>query len=1147
LVCPRVLVGPAVPDVATLDSLLARLAHYFAHVEPEVIAISIGTSLTIDEAMASVERFRPPAGFAAGVERRTRSIASVMTFIDQNHGCVAMEKSSDVLLLWQLGAMSEPPWGEISKHYRHHRTQFVVDWSNTRQDGIWFAEAALAMSRSTRSFNTKSSERFRARTHRLRGVNTAYLVGTGPSARAALDLDMSDGARIVCNTVVIDDELMAHVRPHIVTFADPIFHFGPSTYAAAFQGALVQQADRYDFTIVTTERYAALLAAQLPQLSDRIVGVREIPIEQANNFDLIDELAVRPYPNIVTMLMLPLAATFSDHVTMIGFDGRAPDETYFWRHGSSVQFDRELAEIRSVHPGFFDLDYADYYAEHVNCLEAMLTAMERRGIRIDSSSPSYMRPLRRRSPRAHDPLTTDWSNAAGPTRDTIISITPDWVDDFGHFGRWERTLRAAAGARGYEYRTLASKALASGNGDAIRAFTHPTLSGQPFDAASFETELRDQLAAILDVKQQSFVCFYTADLWHLPAMLAVAAENPETLFAANLMRAHQQIADALRIREPWSAAVRSLLTAALEAALGTNLVVCIDTDAAAEDVRTLTGFQLPVWPMMIVADRSVLRDSSEDTRHSTIRVLAPIQTQGPKGFDDLVAFAERVSARLRSGEWSLTTRLDPIPTSRQTSLLQRVERFVAAGGEVVEGSLSDEQFARMLGTGDVILLPYHNDVFRTRTSGLFLDAIGAGKPTVTVRGTWPGDLVERFRIGRTFREQDVGAMVQAVEWVTSRLAELTEHVVASRDQILEGFAPDKLVDFFVAMGQQRRGQPPAASRVAITRALATTMLNVYWDRERRRAADEVRHNVALDELRRSKDDHLDTIESLARQLRIARAKTDDLVTAAEAMDSRSFIKRANQIGQRRDAVCGLDIVAQALQRTRRGRGIIVDVGVGHRSSFVPLLDAHWTVYTIDPRSGRVRVRRLVSHHDGHAVIASRLLRKDVLQPGHVFAPADGRRAPLRHARIELHNLRWITRVDLLNIGDDMNAMAVLDGVPWERLRPSVIVVPFDDSRTATAGYSAHDVVELLSAYGYHLWASAWWIDFDRGGGPAAHRVVEWSVAGTDPRSWGHLLAFIEPVSPDHLKVEHDCQDVDGSAASTERIPVTGEGTPHTGS
>ena len=165
------------------------------------------------------------------------------------------------LLLWDVRAKSAEPWRSLAREYRQNRTLFDIDWQRTRADGSWFGELAMVLSKDSRAFDRAESRPIPTRApNTCCGSPTAYLVATGPSARGALDVDMSDGVRIVCNTTILDDELMAHVRPQIVTFADPIFHFGPSTYAHQFQRALGRLAVRHDFTVVTLERFAGAAA-----------------------------------------------------------------------------------------------------------------------------------------------------------------------------------------------------------------------------------------------------------------------------------------------------------------------------------------------------------------------------------------------------------------------------------------------------------------------------------------------------------------------------------------------------------------------------------------------------------------------------------------------------------------------------------------------------------------------------------------------------------------------------------------------------------------------------------------------------------------------------------------------------------------------
>ena len=197
------------------------------------------------------------------------------------------------------------------------------------------------------------------------------------------------------------------------------------------------------------------------------------------------------------MLMLPLAATFSRSIELFGFDGRNPEESYFWRHGTTVQFDEELEDIRLVHPGFFELDYDDYYDQHVATVEQMFLDIELRGGTVTSRTPSFMRPLRRRSAAIDQPTASNRrAIRRRPTSDLIVSITPDWTGDFGHFGPWERAVGAAARSAWFQL----SLARQPGVGAARRLRAcqlsrTERCTARCADSALFECELRDGLDA----------------------------------------------------------------------------------------------------------------------------------------------------------------------------------------------------------------------------------------------------------------------------------------------------------------------------------------------------------------------------------------------------------------------------------------------------------------------------------------------------------------------------------------------------------------------------------------------------------------------------------------------------------------------------
>ena len=227
----RIMVAPIVDDVAVLQSLVARLAHYLSHVGVERITVPVSASLASYDPPRLLSDPRVPVGFDPEVAGRVRSIASKFEFITVDVTRALPTTVSDFLLVWDVPAMTHEPWSALAAEYQAGVTRFDVDWRNTRNDGGQFAAAAHTLLSASRRFDPAEIARFKLRTAHLADAPVATLIATGPSARDVLAVDLDEGVRIVCNTAILDRSLMDHVRPHIVTFADPIFHFGPSTYA----------------------------------------------------------------------------------------------------------------------------------------------------------------------------------------------------------------------------------------------------------------------------------------------------------------------------------------------------------------------------------------------------------------------------------------------------------------------------------------------------------------------------------------------------------------------------------------------------------------------------------------------------------------------------------------------------------------------------------------------------------------------------------------------------------------------------------------------------------------------------------------------------------------------------------------------------
>lgn len=242
-----------------------------------------------------------------------------------------------------------------------------------------------------------SQQNFGQFMHLNRDKKKAYCFVTGPSFDLYDRFEYEEDAlKVICNSTVKNDAFLSYIgAPDLLVFADPVFHFSPSEYSAAFRDEVVKVYEKYKPYIAVPLRSMALLLAHYPFLEDRLIGMEIWRGEF--HFPSREALWLRGSKNILTQFMLPMASAVSEEVCIIGADGRKPDEKYFWKHSKSAQFDDLMQTVFETHPSFFrDRDYKDYYEEHCAFLEKLIRYGEERGKHYFSLTPSYIPALKER-------------------------------------------------------------------------------------------------------------------------------------------------------------------------------------------------------------------------------------------------------------------------------------------------------------------------------------------------------------------------------------------------------------------------------------------------------------------------------------------------------------------------------------------------------------------------------------------------------------------------------------------------------------------------------------------------------------------------------------------------------------------------------
>ena len=203
------------------------------------------------------------------------------------------------------------------------------------------------------------------------------------------------------------------------------------------------------------------------------------------------------------------------------------------------------------------------------------------------------------------------------------------------------------------------------------------------------------------------------------------------------------------------------------------------------------------------------------------------------------------------------------------------------------------------------------------------------------------------------------------------------------------------------------------------------------------------------------------------------------------------------------------------------KGTLVDIGAHRGYDTIPFASEGWKVFAFEPDPvNRAQLEQLVlnlsSVHVDARAVADKSAQHVAFYKSRESDGVSGLQAFLPSHQAEYHVdvttltefvlEKAIDEIDFLKIDTEGYDKMVLDGIPWESLRPRLILCEFEDKKTLPLGYSYHDLANSLLEKAYHLIVSEWkpikrygekhdW----RGFYPYPHELQT-------PKAWGNLIA-----------------------------------------
>ncbi len=698
---------------------------------------------------------------------------------------------ADIIILWKDGIRIQSVFTdqEIKALSLTTKKIYAVGPSRRMEASIY-----IEVSKDITAFDDgliqQNQLKFQQLYQRYADTENAYLFATGPSSDAYKNYSfpMDNSIKIICNSIINDEEMLATIQPNILVFADPIFHFGCSTYAKAFRRRLVDVSNRYDLAIIIPIKYYHLFCYHLPELSDTVIGLPHYK-NIGLNLDLNQAFYVNTIDNILTFLMLPIATSLAKNIYLIGCDGRPlHEDDYFWGHNTKTQFTGEMVSIQKAHPSFFQIDYNEYYLNHINNLEKYIDLLERENFRLFSMWGSFIPAL---SQRLCIPPALE-------SQQITISICPDLSDDFGHWLHYEKAL---SGATKDLYIALGNKNLSA---NPKELFIAPVFSEKTFAFRRNNTEQSKQaliaeLSTSLNTLLQNtansvnlkFV-MYTGDIQYIEDIYAVISKlNQKVSFTINLFYSHFDYdMDSNSFTNNGQLYKKYINPDYLKN--NTWLKLCVDSKKMQRIFHDHFGVEINLWPMVnIDINADTKRPKKNNQNNQDKLVVFPGNGQYAKGFDIACAFIKKYGKRLSERyncRFLLRSQFRDSAANNKQLELMLTEIDVLPYVQLAEGVLDSDEFLDLFFQADIIILPYRQKSFYTRTSACVVNALLSEAKIIVTKNTWMAEQIELFSAGRTFTDGDIDSMHEAF----CKLMQRTEPA-ADINKIMEWYKPENVI------------------------------------------------------------------------------------------------------------------------------------------------------------------------------------------------------------------------------------------------------------------------------------------------------------------------------------------------------------------
>jgi FkbM family methyltransferase len=210
----------------------------------------------------------------------------------------------------------------------------------------------------------------------------------------------------------------------------------------------------------------------------------------------------------------------------------------------------------------------------------------------------------------------------------------------------------------------------------------------------------------------------------------------------------------------------------------------------------------------------------------------------------------------------------------------------------------------------------------------------------------------------------------------------------------------------------------------------------------------------------------------------------------------------------------------------RNSGIMFDVGAHHGGALSCFAESGWDIFAFEPDFENRKKLNEKFGDRSNVFIDDRALSNKAEKRVHFYRSHESSGIssllPFREThesseKVEVTTLEKFLEeqslgkrgIDFLKIDTEGYDLNVLQGVPWDKICPRLILCEFEDRKTQKLGYEFTDLADYLLGKNYQLIVSEWYPIQKYGEQHHWRRFAVYPCQLMDSQAWGNIIATTE--------------------------------------